>query len=44
MNWFVVKSATVGEGAVVGTGIVVTQDVPPPIVMAGNLAPVVREV
>jgi acetyltransferase-like isoleucine patch superfamily enzyme len=37
------KGVTIGEGAVVGAGSVVTQDVLPRTVVAGNPAQVVRE-
>jgi acetyltransferase-like isoleucine patch superfamily enzyme len=40
----ILKGVTVGEGAVVGAGSVVTQDVSPRTVVAGNPAQVVREV
>jgi acetyltransferase-like isoleucine patch superfamily enzyme len=33
---------TIGEGAVVGAGSVVTKDVPPGVVVAGNPARVLR--
>jgi len=35
---------TIGEGAVVGAGAVVTKDVPPGAVVAGNPAKVLRKV
>ena len=44
MEALILKGVTVGEGAVVGAGSVVTQDVPPRTVVAGNPAQVVREV
>jgi acetyltransferase-like isoleucine patch superfamily enzyme len=43
MDALVMKGVTIGAGAVVGAGSVVTQDVPPRTVMAGNPAAVVRE-
>ena len=43
MEALILKGVTVGEGAVVGAGSVVTQDVPPRAVVAGNPAQVVRE-
>lgn len=43
MEALVLKGVTIGEGAVVGAGAVVTQDVPPRTVVAGNPASVVRK-
>jgi acetyltransferase-like isoleucine patch superfamily enzyme len=43
MDALVLKGVTIGEGAVVGAGSVVTQDVPRRTVVAGNPARVVRE-
>ena len=40
----ILKGVTVGEGAVVGMGSVVTHDVPPRCVVAGNPARVIREI
>jgi acetyltransferase-like isoleucine patch superfamily enzyme len=42
MEALVLKGVTIGEGAVVGAGSVVTQDVPPRTVVAGNPAQEVR--
>jgi acetyltransferase-like isoleucine patch superfamily enzyme len=39
----ILKGVTIGEGAIVGAGSVVTKDVPPFTVVAGNPAKVVRE-
>jgi acetyltransferase-like isoleucine patch superfamily enzyme len=39
----ILKGVTVGEGAVVGAGSVVSKDVPPFTIVAGNPARVVRE-
>jgi acetyltransferase-like isoleucine patch superfamily enzyme len=44
MEALILKGVTIGMGAVVGAGAVVTQDVPPRTVVAGNPAQVVREV
>jgi acetyltransferase-like isoleucine patch superfamily enzyme len=43
MDALVRKGVTIGEGAVVGAGSVVTQDVPPRTVAAGDPAQVARE-
>jgi len=40
----ILKGVTVGEGSVVGMGSVVTHDVPPRTVVAGNPARVIREI
>jgi acetyltransferase-like isoleucine patch superfamily enzyme len=42
-NSVVLKGVTIGRGAVVGAGSVVTKNVPPYVVVAGNPARVVRE-
>jgi len=39
----ILKGVSVGEGAIVGTGSVVTRDVPPWSIVAGNPARVIRE-
>ena len=43
MNVIILKGVTIGEGAVVGAGSVVTKDVPAWTVVAGNPAKVVKE-
>lgn len=43
MNCIILKGVTIGEGAVVGAGSVVTHDVPPWTVVAGNPAKVVKK-
>lgn len=43
MNCIVLKGVTIGEGAVVGAGSVVTKDVPAWSVVAGNPAKVVKK-
>jgi acetyltransferase-like isoleucine patch superfamily enzyme len=40
---FVLRGVTVGEGGVVAAGAVVTKDVPPYSIVAGNPAVLVRE-
>jgi acetyltransferase-like isoleucine patch superfamily enzyme len=42
-NVIILKGVRVGEGAVVAAGSVVTKDVPPYCVVAGNPAHVVKE-
>lgn len=42
-NVILLKGVTIGEGAVVGAGSVVTKDVPPWTIVAGNPARVIRE-
>lgn len=44
MNSIILKGVTVGEGAVVGAGSIVTKDVPPWTVVAGNPARPIREI
>ncbi len=44
MNVIILKGVTVGEGAVIGAGSVVTQDVPAWSVVAGNPAKVVKRI
>jgi acetyltransferase-like isoleucine patch superfamily enzyme len=43
-NSVILKGVTIGEGAVVGAGSVVTRDVAPYTVVAGNPAKVVKEI
>ena len=42
-NAIILKGVTIGEGAIVGAGSVVSKDVPPFTIVAGNPARVVRE-
>ena len=42
INSIILKGVTLGEGCIVGAGSVVTQDVPPWVVVAGNPARVIR--
>ncbi|HEY4181741.1 MAG TPA: acyltransferase [Kofleriaceae bacterium] len=41
-NVAILKGVTIGEGAIIGAGSVVTKDVPPYVLCAGNPAQVVR--
>lgn len=43
-NSVILKGVTIGEGAIVGAGSVVTKDVPPYTIVAGNPARVIREI
>ena len=43
LNAILLKGVTIGEGAIVGAGSVVSKDVPPFTIVAGNPARVVRE-
>jgi acetyltransferase-like isoleucine patch superfamily enzyme len=43
-NVTVLKGVQIGEGAVVGAGSIVTKDVPPWTIVAGNPAKVIREI
>lgn len=42
-NSIILKGVTIGEGAIVGAGSVVTKDVPPWTIVAGNPAKIIRE-
>ena len=40
----ILKGVTIGEGAIVGAGSVVTNDIPPWTIVAGNPARIIREI
>jgi acetyltransferase-like isoleucine patch superfamily enzyme len=44
VNSVILKGVTIGEGAVIGAGSVVTSNVPPWTIVAGNPAKVIREI
>lgn len=44
MNCLILKGVTIGEGAIVGAGSVVTKDVAPWTVVAGNPAVLIKEI
>lgn len=43
-NTIILKGVTIGEGAIVGAGSVVTKDVPDWTIVAGNPATIIREI
>lgn len=43
-NSIILKGITIGEGAIVGAGSVVTKDVPPWTIVGGNPAKIIREI
>jgi acetyltransferase-like isoleucine patch superfamily enzyme len=43
MNCLIMKGVTIGQGSVIGAGSVVTRNVPPCVIAAGNPARVIRE-
>lgn len=44
VNSVILKGVTIGEGAIVGAGSVVTKDVPAWTIVGGNPAKVIREI
>jgi hypothetical protein len=43
MNCLILKGVTIGQGSVIGAGSIVTKDVPPGVIVAGNPAKIVRK-
>lgn len=43
-NAIILKGVTIGKGAIVGAGSVVTKDVPPSTIVAGNPAKVIKQI
>ena len=43
-NAIILKGVTIGEGSIVGSGSVVTKDVPPWTIVGGNPAQIIREI
>jgi acetyltransferase-like isoleucine patch superfamily enzyme len=43
MNCLVMKGVTIGAGSIIGAGSVVTRDIPPHVIAAGNPARIIRE-
>lgn len=44
MNCIILKGVTIGEGAIIGAGSVVTKSVPPWTIVGGNPAKVIKEI
>jgi galactoside O-acetyltransferase len=44
MHSLILKGVTIGRGSVVGAGSVVSRDVPPGVIVAGNPAQVIRPI
>lgn len=43
MNCLVMKGVTIGAGSIIGAGSVVTHDIPPHVIAAGNPAKIIRD-
>jgi acetyltransferase-like isoleucine patch superfamily enzyme len=43
VNSVILRDVTIGDYAIIGAGSVVTKDVPPQVVVAGNPARVIKE-
>lgn len=43
MNVIILKGVTIGDGAIIGAGSVVTRDIPPRCLAVGNPARVIKE-
>ena len=44
MNVIILKGVTIGEGAIIGAGSVVTHDIPAWTIAAGNPAKVIKKI
>ena len=43
-NSVILKGVTIGEGSIIGAGSIVTKDIPPYTIVAGNPAKIIREI